>query len=144
MNKTTTLKIGIILLAVGIIITAIFGYKINEAKGFLDTLNSMPNSWKNSSGSWSDGINAWSGNLDEAKPGLYIGIGALVTGAIFVLIGITLNKQTNINQNKAKHASSTTQTDPYMRLQKLTSLYEQGLLTEEEYRKKREDIVSKL
>lgn len=144
MNKSTTLTIGVILLVVGIIITAIFGYQVNKAKGFLDTLNSMPDSWKDSSGSWNDGIDAWSGNLDEAKPGLYIGIGALVTGAIFVLIGITLNKQTNINQNEAKHASSTTQTDPYMRLKKLTSLYEQGLLTEEEYRKKREDIVSKL
>lgn len=124
MNKKRMITIGIIGVLIGLILIAVFGGKLAEANDFLEMGR------KYNLGNTH--MNAWSGNADDAKVGLGIGAVVLLVFGCLLIGGYCIDKKPMNSQ------------DTKERLKRLEEAKAEGLITDEEYEKKREKILADL
>ena len=124
MNKKRMMIIGLIGVLIGLILIFAFGEKLREADNFLD----MGNQFNFGSAH----MNAWNERANDAKTGIGIGAVLILVFGCLLVVGFCLGKQTT---SKCDHKD---------RLKNLEAAKAEGLITVEEYDKKRAEILADL
>lgn len=122
MNKKRMIVIGIIGILIGLALLAIFGSKLAKANDFLR----IGTDWNFDSAY----MNAWNNHADSAKIGIGVGAVVLLVFGCLTIGGCCMDKRPE-KCTKMKE-----------RLEDLEDAKASGLITDEEYEKKRAEILA--
>ena len=145
MGNSKVLKIfGVILILAGLIVTAFGIHKKNDAESMLKT-HEAAGRLGGYSEYYEAGVKAWTKHINEGKT---IEIAGLVTsgiGLVFCLVGIT---QANADERAKYAATRKTEkcvgTSTKEKLATIEDLKASGMISEEEYKQKRKEILDNL
>lgn len=137
--------IGIILILAGLITALVGIHKVNEAKEMLSALDDGARLFGYSDG-YHSGVNAWEEHSEAGKKTETVGFVISGIGLVFFLVGITQSNADVRAENaaKKKEASKSGEKSIKERIKELNNLHENGLLTDDEYTKKKQDIIKEL
>lgn len=136
--------IGFLLIIAGIIAVIIGAHKTNEAKSFLSAIDAGARLFGYDS-DYYKGVNAWTEHAENGKKIEIAGFVAAGIGIVFILIGVTqsnadIRAEKAMEQEKSPHNPKTAKE----RIKEIDELHDSGLLTDEEYIKKRQEIIRDL
>lgn len=135
-------NIGIVASVIGAIITGYGYYKYDEAKKMSKVLSDGQDLFGISSSS-SKALNIWSENEGNYKIVIIVGCVILIVGIIMLVSGL-MNAENKKIKDDVKTESVQESKDVVDRLKQLEELKKSGLITEEEYERKRKDVLSSL
>lgn len=133
MNKKTTITIGIIIILIGAIVLMIFVSKYNDTKLIKQAVESIPTITDYVA--HYDSLERLDKELDNLRIGIIVGGIISAIGLIFLVIGLCLKKSDSLIQTSKSNSATN-------KLKELNDLYNEHLITEDEYKEKKKQILS--
>ena len=135
MNEKTTTTIGSIITLIGAIVLIIFVYKYNDINLIKQAVESIP-TITNYADHY-DNLEHLEKELDKFRIGIIVGGVISAVGLIFLVIGLCLKKSDSTIQTSTSNSVTS-------KLKELNDLYNEHLITEDEYKEKKKQILSDL
>lgn len=145
MENSKILKIiGSITAVVGAVVTVIGVNLRNEAQSMLSALESGANLFGYESSTYR-GMSSWGEHLQTGNIVLAVGLVLLVVGAVVFFVGYLKGNEAQ-HPERAKIASidNSETTNTAAKLRELNELKDQGIISEEEYNAKRQEIINRI
>lgn len=145
MKNSSILKtIGLVMAVIGAIASVVGIYLRNEADSMLSALNAGSSLFGYSSSTYRS-MSIWDEHLQKGNIVLIIGIILVVVGAVIFVVGyLKGNERKHPEQaSTAPLGNSADTANIAEKLKELDELKDQGILSEEEYSAKRQEIIAR-